>query len=170
MKKKKIIAFYDLLVYIIICGSLIVWGCICLVIILVTDSPNYMQWALEHWYYAVSLGLGIAIPAVGRFFIKYCEFSCGGEVYFWYFPFTSSWKKAANGIDPSWNQSIYKEEIVWVELIKLTKEEKKILTSTKFLFNKYLCIKLQSGKEKYVYVATYAPWQIKRICSILLEK
>lgn len=169
MRKRKFIAFYDLLAYLIICGSLFVCGIVCFIAILCADAVDFTQWALEHWYYVLSVALGVAIPAATVILIKSCVFFDSGAVYFRYFPFTISWEKAANGIDPNWNQTVYITEISEIEIVKLSKKEKKMLTSTKFIFNKFLRIKLRSGKEKYVYVATYAPWQVKKICELLLK-
>ena len=69
----------------------------------------------------------------------------------------------SDNIDNRWNWKIYKNEIIDVEIVKLTSEEKKLLTSSRFLFNKYLKVTLLTAKCKYIYVSAFNNFQIKKI-------
>ena len=69
-----------------------------------------------------------------------------------------------------YNNEININQIVKIELIKLTKEEQKNYTGYKHLFNKFLKFNLKYGNSKYVYVGNYSNHQIKKIISLLNNK
>lgn len=72
-------------------------------------------------------------------------------------------------IDDQWNlQHIPISEIEYVEIVKLTQDEKCAKVHYKHLFNKYLKFTLkksdtQYGNVKYIYVGNYSKRQIKKI-------
>ena len=160
--KTKIIPLYDVLLYAIICGPLIISS----LLILFFGQLNDFDWICQHWYLVVLFAVGIGVPMGGLLLVRYCEFQ-QDTVFFFYFPWTTSWKKAVDNIDISWNQNTFLSEIANVEIVKLTKEEKKSKVYWKHWFNKYLKISLKCGGEKYVYVANYSKDQIQQIIKLL---
>jgi tetratricopeptide (TPR) repeat protein len=72
-----------------------------------------------------------------------------------------------NDKDLHFNWIIYPSEIESVEVVELSKEEKRKYTSAKFLFSKYLKITMKYGHTKYVYVSHYSDDQIKNIIQML---
>lgn len=75
-----------------------------------------------------------------------------------------------NNIDIRWNQELFISEVLAVNIVKLTKEEKKHKVFYKRIRNKYLEIIIKNGGTKYVYVGNYAQCQIKKIMKILLKE
>jgi len=161
--KKKIIAFYDLLLYTIICSPLIVIA-IVLLFILVTKGTS--EWLHENWYLVLIFAITFMLPIGGTILFRYCAIN-NNSMHFHYFPFTINWQRAANNIDVRWNQDVLISEIKDIEIVKLTEEEKETKIYYKHWFNKYLKINLKHGKSKYVYIGNYANFQIKKIISLL---
>lgn len=166
MKKRKIIAFYDVLFYAIICSPLIVIAVI-LLFMLVTKGTH--EWIFENWYYVVIFAVSLMLPIGGAMLFRYCLIETN-TIYFHYFPFTKSWKKTSNNIDIKWNQNVFISEIKDVEIVKLTYEEKQSKVFYKHWFNKYLKINLKNDNSKYIYVGNYSKYQIKNIIKILTTK
>ncbi len=163
--KKKIIAFYDLLFYAIICGPLIVVS-ILLLSLLVTKGTS--EWVYKNWYLLVTFAVSFMLSIGGAILFRYCIFN-NNAIHFHYFPFTTSWEKAANNIDARWNQDAVISEIKDIEIVRLTEEEKQTLVYYKHWFNKYLKINFKYGNPKYIYVGNYSNYQIKRIIKILTK-
>ncbi len=161
--KKRIIAFYDLLLYAIICCPLIVISVV-LLFNLVTKGTS--KWIYENWYLVVIFAISFMLPIGGTMIFRYCVIK-DDAIYFHYFPFTKSWQEASNNIDIRWNQNVSISEIQDIEIVKLTEEEKKTKVYYKHWFNKYLKIGLKSGNSKYVYVGNYSNCQIKNIIKLL---
>ncbi len=164
--KKKIIAFYDLLFYAIICGPLIVVS-ILLLSLLVTKGTS--EWIYKNWYLLVTFAVSFMLSIGGAILFRYCVFD-NNSIHFHYFPFTASWEKAANNIDSRWNQDVVISEIKDIEIVRLTEEEKRTMVYYKHWFNKYLKINLKYGNPKYIYVGNYSNYQIKKIIKILKNK
>lgn len=164
--KKKIIAFYDLLFYAIICGPLIVVS-ILLLSLLVTKGTS--EWIYKNWYLLVTFAVSFMLSIGGAILFRYCIFN-NNSIHFHYFPFTTSWEKAANNIDARWNQDVVISEIKDIEIVRLTEEEKQTLVYYKHWFNKYLKINLKYGNPKYIYVGNYSNYQIKKIIKMLKNK
>lgn len=161
--RKRIIAFYDVLLFAIICSPMIVTAII-LLFILVTKGTS--EWIYENWYLVLSFAITFMVPIGGTMMFRYCYFN-NNSIRFHYFPFTTSWEKAANNIDARWNQYILISEIKDIEIVKLTEEEKRTKVYYKHWFNKYLKINLKYGKSKYVYVGNYSDLQINKIMRLL---
>ena len=164
--KKRIIAFYDLLFYAIICGPLIVVS-ISLLSLLVTKGTS--EWIYKNWYLLVTFAVSFMLSIAGVSLFRYCIFN-NNTIYFHYFPFTTSWEKAANNIDARWNQNVFISEVESVSIVKLSKEELNTKVFYKHWFNKYLKINLKYGNPKYVYVGNYSNCQIKKIIKHLNDK
>ena len=164
--RKIIIAFYDLLLFSIICGPLLISS----ILIFVFGELNNLTWCLDHWYLLVFFAVGIATPLGSRLLFRYTIIRSGRSVYFHYFYFLASWDKAANNIDIRWNQDVIISEVKDIEIVKLTEEEKKTKVYYKHWFNKYLKINLKYGNSKYVYVGNYSNYQIKKIIRILTSQ
>ena len=118
--RKKIIAFYDVLLLSVICGPLM----ICSILIFVFGKLHDLEWTLKYWYLVILFAVGIMLPIGCSLMIRYISINNKNSIYFHYFPFTTSWKKAANNIDVKWNQNVFISEIKDIEIVKLTEEEK----------------------------------------------
>ena len=164
--KKKIMAFYDVLLYLIICGPMIVTAII-LIFMLITRGTS--EWIYKNWYLVLIFSITFMFPIGGILMLRYCVFN-NDTVHFCYFPFTTSWDKAANNIDIRWNQNILISEIENIEIVKITDEERKTKVYYKHWFNKYLLINLKNGDSKYVYVGNYSNNQIKKIIKLMMKK
>ena len=73
-------------------------------------------------------------------------------------------------IDSEWNSQVFLSEIVKVDVVRLTPEERKTCVSHRHLRNKYLKIQLKYGKSKYVYAGKLFGFQIKKVISLLTEE
>lgn len=164
--RKRIIAFYDLLFYAIICCPLIIVS-IVLFSLLVTKGTS--EWIYENWYLLVTFAISFMLSIGGAMLFRYCVIN-DTSMHFHYFPFTTSWNKAANNIDIRWNQDVLISEIKDIEIVKLTEEEKQTKVYYKHWFNKYLKINLKYGNPKYVYVGNYSNYQIKKIIKLASNK
>ena len=164
--RKRIIAFYDVLLFAIICSPMIVIAVI-LLFMLVTKGTS--EWIHENWYSVVFFAITFMVPIGGTMMFRYCVTS-NNFVHFHYFTFTKSWKKAANNIDIRWNQDVVISEIKDIEIVKLTEEEKQTKVYYKHWFNKYLKINLKYGNPKYVYIGNYSNYQIKKIIKLMSNK
>ena len=164
--RKKIIAFYDVLLLAVICGPLM----ICSISIFVFGKLHDLEWTLKYWYLVILFAIGIMLPIGCSLMIRYVSMNDKNSIYFHYFPFTTSWKKAANNIDVKWNQNVFISEIKDIEIVKLTEEEKQTKVYYKHWFNKYLKINLKYGGVKYVYVGHFSNFQINKIIRLVTMK
>lgn len=164
--RKRIIAFYDVLLFAIICSPMIVTSVI-LLFMLVTKGTS--EWVYENWYVVLIFAITFMVPIGGTLMFRYCVIN-NDSIHFRYFPFTKSWKNATNNIDIRWNQDVVISEIKDIEIAKLTEEEKQTKVYYKHWFNKYLKINLKYGNTKYVYVGNYSNYQIKKIIKIMTNK
>lgn len=164
--KKRIIAFYDVLLFAIICSPMIVIAVI-LRFILVTKGTR--EWIDENLYLVLIFAITFTVPINGIRLFRYCVIK-HDSIYFYYFPFTTSWKKAFNNIDYLWNQNVSISKIRDIEIVKLTEEEKQTKVYYKHWVNKYLKINLIHDNPKYVYVGNYSNYQIKKIIQIACKK
>lgn len=162
--RKRIIAFYDILLYAIICGPMI---CISALIAL-SGVLNSFESVVKHWYFVLLFAITFMIPASSWLMLRYSIIE-NNNIYFRYLHFTISWEKAANNIDARWNQDVLISEIKDIEIVKLTEEEKQTKVYYKHKFNKYLKINLNYGNPKYVYVGNYSNSQIKRIIKLAMQ-
>ena len=164
--RKRIIAFYDVLLFAIICSPMIVTAVI-LLYMLVTKGTS--EWIDENWYLVLIFAITFMIPIGGTMMFRYCVIN-NNSVHFHYFTFAESWGNAANNIDSRWNQDVVISEIKDIEIIKLTEEEKQTKVYYKHWFNKYLKINLKCGNPKYVYIGNYSNYQIKQIIKLMIHK
>ena len=162
---KKIIAFYDVLLFAIICSPMI-FTAVILLFMLVTKGNS--KWIHENWYLVVIFAITFMVPIGGTMLFRYCVIS-NNSVHFHYFPFTKSWENAANNIDIRWNQNVFISEIKDIEIVKLTEEEKQTKVYYKHWFNKYLKINMKYGNPKYVYVGNYSNYQINKIIIYIMK-
>ena len=155
--EKKIIAFYDLLIFAIICGPLVVAAIFLLYILL------FEGWSVGHLFvFAISF----VLPIAGTMMFSSCNIE-NNNVYFHYFPVSKTWVELRNNIDSRWNQYVLITEIKSIEIVKLTEEEKRTIVYYKHFFNKYLKINMKYGNPKYVYVGNYSNYQIQKILKML---
>ena len=163
---KKILAFYDLLIYVLICGPLFV----CSALIFLFGDLNDLNWTLTHFHLVVLFAIGIVFPFIGTIFLRYLKIG-NGSVHFHYAIFirTLDWRKVNDNIDVRWNTNMFLSEIKDVEVVKLTEEEKAEKVFYKHWFNKYLKVDFYYGNPKYVYVGNYSSFQIKKIIKLLIS-
>ena len=164
--RKTIIAFYDVLLFAIICSPMIVIAII-LLFMLVTKGTN--EWIHENWYLVLIFAITFMVPIGGTMMFRYCVTN-NNSVHFHYFTFTKSWGNATNNIDIRWNQDVMISEIKDIEIVKLTEDEKQTKVYYKHWFNKYLKINLKYGNPKYVYVGNYSNYQIDKIIKLVTNK
>lgn len=162
--RKRIIAFYDVLLFSATCGPL----AMCSILIFISGKLNDPEWS-NCWYIALLFSVGIAVPIGCSLFLRYTSINNKHSIHFHYFPFTTSWERAANNIDINWNQDVFISEIKDIEIVKLTEEEKQTKVYYKHWFNKYLKLNLKYGHTKYVYVGNYSNLQIKKLIKIIRE-
>lgn len=165
-RKKIIISFYDLLLYGIFLASMIVT-------IVILSVKSIIDWS---WIFNPNVFLALrngspfdiifGIIIVLFLFVRHCKVDYN-IANFYYFPFTTSRYKVSHNIDANWNQKIILSEIKDIEIVKLTKEEKRTKVFYKHWFNKYLKINLISGSTKYVYVGNYTNSQIQKIINLM---
>lgn len=163
--KKRILAFYDVLLFSVTCGPLM----ICALLIFFFGNLADLEWVLKYWYLVMIFAISVALPIGGTLLFRECIFE-NDSIYFDYFPFTTSWEKAAKNIDILWNQNVFISEIKDIEIVKLTEEEKQTKVYYKHWFNKYLKINMKYGNPKYVYVGNYSNRQIKKIIRLATQE
>ena len=116
--KKTIIAFYDVLLYSIVCSLSIM---VSLYILFSRNCFSDFDSMIKNWYLVLSFAFCIDIPVGVVPMLRYFKIINNESVYFHYFPFTTNWTKAANNIDIRWNQEVFVSEIESVEVLKLSK-------------------------------------------------
>ena len=160
--KKKIIAFYDLLFFSIIAG--IMWTVA--IVIFITGRIGDFDWCVENLHLVLVYAVCIAVPFTAMLCLQkiHIDLSCDSVNWFYLVDFRR------NDRDMHTNWTMYPSEIESIEIVRLSKEEKRKYTSARFLFNKYLKVNFRFGHSKYVYVSHYSNSQIKRIISILTAK
>ena len=170
---KRIVAFYDAIIFSVVCLPLITLS---VVLFFVGNGFTDSAWNFDHWYVGIIFSFGIAIPVGAIPCIRFCLINTVGDNATFSYGFSEikawSWKSythKAKELDIQWNTRMLLSEIAGVKIVKLSKDEKKCV-STRFLFNKYLKIEMKYGAVKYVYVANYANWQIERIMKLLTRQ
>ena len=159
---KKIIAFYDVLFVSIASGGMLSLA----LHILISNDFGDAAWAREHWYIVLLFATCISVPitmivSVPRITI---DLSCDKFEAFYLVNFRR------NERDMHSNWIIYPSQVESVEVVRLSREEKRRYTSARFLFRKYLKVNFRYGHSKYLYVAHYSAWQIKKIIQLLTSK
>lgn len=160
--EKRFIAFYDALCFSIIAG--IMWTTA--IVILITGHFGDSDWRTKNWYLGVIYAICIAVPVTIMLSLQRItiDLSCDKVELFYLV------NDNKNERDYNSNWIIYPSEIESIEVVKLSKEEKRRYTSARFLFSKYLKINLKFGHCKYVYVSHYSNNQIKKIIQMLTKK
>ena len=159
--KKTFIAFYDKLIWGIIAG--IMWPSA--LIILIKGNFSDLDWAIKNVHWVVIYAACVAFPTLmvtSQRMIIDLEKDKVTLLYLINF--------RTNQRDIHTNWIIYPSQIETIEVVRLTKEEKKKYTSAKFWFNKYLKITFKYCNCKYVYVSHYSNKQIKAIIKLLTTK
>lgn len=157
--KKRFIAFYDALCFSIIAG--IMWtGAI---IILINGQFGNSEWIEQNFHLAVLFAICIAVPVTIMLSLQKItiDLSCDKVEIF----YLVNDNKNERDYNSNWN--IYPSEIESIEVVKLSKEDKRKYTSARFLFSKYLKVNLKFGHSKYVYITHYSNYQINKIIKIL---
>lgn len=160
----KVYAFHHKLFCILLCIVLGIACVLSIVGLVIVGDKGY-----KYLYFLVVIGLSASIPRVAPLYVNHCEVN-SDKVFFYQMPRASSWEKAKNNIDIQWNQEVFFADIDSVEIVKLTKEEKKTKVYYKHFRNKYLKINMKKDNPKYVYIGGYSESQIKDICRICCER
>ena len=160
--KKRFIAFYDVLCFSIIAG--IMWTTA--IVIFITGHMGDFDWCVQNWSLVVVFAICVAVPVTIMLILQRItiDLSCD-KVELVYLVNDNK-----NDRDYNSNWNIYPSEIESIEIVKLSKDEKRNYTSARFLFSKYLKVNLKFGHSKYVYVSHYSNYQIKKIIQILTKK
>ena len=164
--KKRIIAFNNFLLYAIVCIPLIVIAAV-LLYTLVTRGTG--EWIRAHWGLVIAFAVSVMVPIVGAYMIDTCDIE-NDEVRFYHMPLTKGWEKAVNNIDARWNHRFLISEVAAMEIVKLTKEEKRAKVYYRHWFNRYLKITFKYGAAKYIYVGSYAGFQIRKMMELFASK
>ena len=159
---KKIIAFYDALCFSIVAG--VMWT-VALILLIECQFSNF-NWLVQNWYLALVFAICFAVPVTMMFCLQKIEINLSHDKVECFY--LVNFAKNERDIESNWN--IYPSEIESIEVVRLSKEEKRKYTSARFLFNKYLKIIHKYGHCKYVYVSHYSNCQIKKIIKILTQK
>lgn len=157
--KKRFIAFYDVLCFSIIVG--IMWTTA--IIMLITGQFGNFNWLAQNWYLVVIYAICIAVPATAIPCLQKITIDLSKDKVeaFYLVDFVR------NERDLRTNWIVYPSEVEKVEVVHLSKEEKRRYTSARFLFSKYLKITHKYGHVKYLYVAHYSNAQIQSIVKLL---
>lgn len=83
--KKRIIAFYDLLLYTVICTPLIAVAAVLLFVLITKGTP---EWIHENWHLVVVFAISFVLPVAGTMLFRYCE-AAYDSIHFHYFPFAT---------------------------------------------------------------------------------
>ena len=160
--KKRFIAFYDALYFSLIAG--IMWTTA--IVIFISGRLGDFDWCVQNWYLVVVFAICVAVPVTIMLTLQRVtiDLLCDKVELFYLV------NDNKNERDYNSNWIIYPSEIESIEIVKLTEEEKRKYTSARFLFSKYLKVNLKFGHCKYVYVAHYSNYQIKKIIQILTKK
>jgi hypothetical protein len=160
--EKRFIAFYDALCFSII--AVIMWTTA--MVIFITGHMGDFDWCVQNWYLVVTFAICIAVPVTIMLCLQKItiDLSCDMVELF----YLVNDNKNERDYNSNWN--IYPSEIESIEVVKLSKEEKRRYTSARFLFSKYLKVNMKFGHCKYVYVSHYSNHQIKKIIKMLTKK
>ncbi len=160
--KKRFIAFYDVLCFSIIAG--IMWTTA--IVIFITGHIGDFNWCVQNWNLVLAYAICIAVPFTIMLTLQKItiDLSCDKVELSYLINYRT------NDRDLHSNWIIYPSQIESIEVVKLSKEEKRKYTSAKFLFSKYLKINMKFGQCKYVYVSHYSNYQIKNIIKVLTIK
>ena len=175
--KKKIIALYDVILYLLLCviPMLALLGIVIYKAISSYGTDWSLQfgikikditWIAKYWPLLILLVIELVVaPIAAKDTIKWFVIDADKNIARFHYPYFTklSWKKINHNIDYDWNLQFFPTEIKTIELVKLTKDEKKKLVATKFLINKYFKITLKSSDAKYIYCGTYSKQQIEHI-------
>ena len=159
--KKAFEAKYDK----VICGILAVLLWPTALIILIKGNFDDLDWVIKNVHWVLIFAICIVLPFIGMFSTKFTIDLYSDKVILFYVV-----NLRRNKFDIETNWTFKPSQIENVEVVRLTKEEKKKYTSTKFWFHKYLKIDLNYGSSKYVYVSHYSDKQIKEIIKLLTTK
>ena len=136
------------------------------IIILINGEFGNSEWIKQNFHLAVLFAICIAVPVTIMLSLQkmMIDLSCDKVELFYLVNFN----KNDRDLHTNWN--IYPSEIESIEIVKMSKEEKRKYTSARFLFSKYLKVNLKFGHIKYIYVSHYSNYQIKKIIKMLLSK
>ena len=160
--KKTFVAFYDALCFSLVAG--IMWTIA--IVIFITGHLGDFDWRVQNWYLVVVFAICIAVPVTVMLSLQKMSIDLlRDKVSLFYLV---NYRKNDRDLHTNW--IIYPSEITSIEVVKLSKEEKRKYTSARFIFSKYLKVNFKFGHSKFVYVSHYSNYQIKKIIKMLVNK
>ena len=161
MKRRRILAFWDMLICSII-SAVLISVALCIIVVIKGDTP----WYSVPLHYVLIASTCIAVSVTFMLCMQRVVIDLSCDKVDWFYLVNHD----TNSKDLLSNWVIYPSEIEKVTVVKLSKEEKRRYTSAKFLFSKYLKIEMKFGHTKYVYVSHYSDRQIREIIKLLTQK
>ena len=157
--KKRFIAFYDILCFVLIAGVL--WTMA--ILMLASGKLGDFDWCVENWWFVLGFAACVAVPITVMLSLQRIsiDLSCDKTELFYLVNF----KRNERDLNSNW--ILYPSEIESIEVVRLSNEEKRKYTSARFLFHKYLKVTMKYGHCKYVYVSHYSNGQINKIILML---
>lgn len=157
--RRRFVAFYDALCFSVVAG--VMWTIA--ITILINGQLGDFKWCIENWYLLLTFAICVAVPITVMLSLQKISIDllCDKVSLFYLVNFRKNEK------DLRGNWSFYPSEIESIDIVKLSKEEKKKYTSARFVFSRYLKINFRFGHCKYVYISHYSNWQIKNIVQML---
>lgn len=155
--KKKMFAFWQNLIMIIIFLCLV----ICFIFSLIKDLPNRFS-DVTVILFACIFGFSWCFLFFQR---KITLNSDDKKINFFGLGF-GSWKTAKKD---EWNYKIYLPDVESIEIIKLSKEDRKRLLGSKQFFHKYFKFNIVYNKQKYIPISMFTKKQIKEILKYIQE-
>ena len=160
--KKRIFAFYDVLISVIVAS--ILWTTS--LIIMANSQINDFKWLCENFGVAVCCAVCFVLPVLVALFVQWMIIDLRIDKLEAHY--LVNFNKNDKDILSNW--MIFPSEVVNAELVKLSKEEKRKYTSAKFMFSKYIKVDMRYGHCKYLYVSHFSNYQIKKIIKMLTNK
>ena len=161
MRRRRIIAFWDVLFCSII-SAILITVALYIIFVIKGDTPWYS--VPLHYVLIASTCIAVSVTLMLCMQRVVIDLNCDKVDLFYLVNHNSNSKDLLS------NWVIYPSEIEKITVVKLSKEEKRRYTSAKFLFSKYLKIEMKYGHTKYVYVSHYSDRQIQEIIKLLAPK
>lgn len=163
MRKRTFVAFYPSLIYAIISSFMLF---IAGMIFYEGRGLNNWEWIKNNVMEVVIFSFCVGIPVGCVFFLPRMTIDLNyNKIDIFYLV---NWKK--NRLDSDSNWVFYPDQVERVTLVKLSKNDKKKYTSSRFLFHKYLKIEFKFGNVKYLYISPYSKNQINKIIKMLTKQ
>jgi hypothetical protein len=160
--KKTFLAFYDLLFCSIVSAIMLT----IFAMIFIYGDFNSGEWLISHWYLIVIQGICLAVPVTITATMQRITIDLNLNKFEAFYLVND--KK--NSMDLQCNWFFYPSEVESVEIVRLSKDERRKYTSANFKFDKYLKVNFKYGNSKYIYISHYSYSQRREIVRMLKRK